>query len=93
MVKISPAIFHPNIDFDGSVCVNFLRETYQPSVTIRMIVEALDILLNDYPSHLNYLNKEVATILEHDKPQFEFHVNQTLRGESYKDIKFKKFKE
>ena len=40
-VKCSPAIFHPNIEFDGSVCVDLLREKYQVNVTIVNIVLAL----------------------------------------------------
>jgi ubiquitin-conjugating enzyme E2 M len=49
--KIILKIFHPNIDFEGNVCLNLLREDYTPAVTIKMIIFGLITLFN-----VKYLN-------------------------------------
>ena len=38
IVKITPNIFHPNIEFDGSVCIDLLRENYKVTITIGEII-------------------------------------------------------
>ena len=30
------------------------------------MINSVDLLLNEFPTHINYLNKEVAEILERD---------------------------
>jgi ubiquitin-conjugating enzyme E2 M len=43
-VKCETAVYHPNIDMDGNVCLNILREDWKPVLTINSIVYGLQYL-------------------------------------------------
>ena len=43
-VKCKTLIFHPNIDLEGNVCLNILREDWKPVLTINSIVYGLQYL-------------------------------------------------
>eukprot|EP00922_Rhytidocystis_sp_ex-Travisia-forbesii_P032385 GHVS01048119.1.p1 GENE.GHVS01048119.1~~GHVS01048119.1.p1 ORF type:complete len:181 (-),score=37.44 GHVS01048119.1:54-596(-) len=57
-VKCSPKIFHPNIDLDGNVCLNILREDWRPVFSIATVVLGLlHLLLKPNPNDpLNHGN-------------------------------------
>ncbi len=44
-VKCSTKVFHPNIDLEGNVCLNILREDWKPVLTVTSIVYGLNFLL------------------------------------------------
>lgn len=39
-----PQVYHPNIDLEGNVCLNILREDWKPVLTINSIVYGLQYL-------------------------------------------------
>lgn len=43
-VKCKTMVFHPNIDLEGNVCLNILREDWKPVLTINSIVYGLQYL-------------------------------------------------
>jgi len=43
-VKCETQVYHPNIDLDGNVCLNILREDWKPVLTINSIVYGLQYL-------------------------------------------------
>lgn len=43
-VKCENKVYHPNIDLDGNVCLNILREDWKPVLTINSIVYGLQYL-------------------------------------------------
>lgn len=43
-VKCETRIYHPNIDLDGNVCLNILREDWKPVLTINAIVYGVQYL-------------------------------------------------
>lgn len=71
-------VFHPNIDIDGSVCVNAIRGGYFPGQTIKEIIEEIrDALINPNPD--DYLNKEAAQLMKSDYEQFKLVVSQQIQ--------------
>lgn len=58
-VKCETKVYHPNIDLDGNVCLNILREDWKPVLTINSIVYGLQylflvrILLSDSSVRVN----------------------------------------
>ena len=40
-------IFHPNIDQEGHVCLNILRQDWSPSIDLTQIACSLQILLTE----------------------------------------------
>lgn len=43
-VKCETPVYHPNIDLEGNVCLNILREDWKPVLTINSIVYGLQYL-------------------------------------------------
>ena len=71
-------IYHPNIDHEGNVCLNILREDWKPVLTINSIIYGLLFLFYE-PNHEDPLNKEAAEALKHDKRLFEKNVRRYMR--------------
>jgi len=78
-VKCETQVYHPNIDMQGAVCLNILREDWKPVLTVQSIIMGLQFLMYD-PNPDDPLNKEAADDLVKDKANFERKVRQTLRG-------------
>uniref|UniRef100_A0A8B9MZI8 NEDD8-conjugating enzyme UBC12 n=1 Tax=Accipiter nisus TaxID=211598 RepID=A0A8B9MZI8_9AVES len=43
-VKCETMVYHPNIDLEGNVCLNILREDWKPVLTINSIIYGLQYL-------------------------------------------------
>jgi len=97
VVKLPEAIFHPNIDMDGNVCLNILRKDWAPVITINHIIFGLETLLND-PNPNDPLNRYAAQLQVNDFKQFKETVKMTLKGgkaihgEDHGGVKYTKFK-
>ena len=79
-VKCRTKVFHPNIDTEGNVCLNILREDWKPVLSISTIILGLQFLFLD-PNPDDPLNKEAATMQVQSPRDFERIVAQTvMRG-------------
>ncbi|CAG0884787.1 unnamed protein product [Cyprideis torosa] len=78
-VKCETKVYHPNIDLDGNVCLNILREDWKPVLTINSIVYGIQYLFLE-PNPEDPLNKEAAEVLQNSRRLFEQNVQKTLRG-------------
>jgi len=74
-------VYHPNIDMEGHVCLNILREDWKPVLTIQSIIMGLQFLMYD-PNPDDPLNKDAADALTTDKRKFEQTVRHTFQGRS-----------
>lgn len=74
---ISP-IYHPNIDQEGKVCLNILREDWKPVLTINSVIYGLLFLLYE-PNYEDPLNKDAANDLQRDKRLFQANVRKYLQ--------------
>jgi ubiquitin-protein ligase len=52
-------VYHPNIDMEGHVCLNILREDWKPVLTIQSVMYGLQFLMLE-PNPDDPLNKEVS---------------------------------
>lgn len=77
-LKCESSIYHPNIDQDGNVCLNILREDWKPVLTINSIIYGLLHLFYE-PNSEDPLNTQAAELLKKDKRQFEQNVRRSLR--------------
>ncbi|KAK3927195.1 NEDD8-conjugating enzyme Ubc12 [Frankliniella fusca] len=78
-VKCETTVYHPNIDMEGNVCLNILREDWKPVLTVNSIVYGLQYLFLE-PNPEDPLNKEAAELLQSNRRQFEQNVQKSLRG-------------
>lgn len=80
-VKCKTKVFHPNIDLDGNVCLNILREDWKPVLNINTIIYGLNHLFVD-PNVDDPLNKEAAQMMSQDRSKFERLVKLSItRGQ------------
>ena len=55
-------VYHPNIDFDGAVCLNILRAEWKPVLDINAVIYGIIFLFYE-PNPEDPLNKEAAVML------------------------------
>ncbi|KAJ2461364.1 NEDD8-conjugating protein ubc12 [Coemansia sp. RSA 2424] len=80
-------IYHPNIDTEGHVCLNILREDWKPVLNIQSIIFGLQLLFMA-PNPEDPLNKEAAMNMTSDLAGFKQNVTSSMRGGSVKGVKF-----
>ena len=78
-VKCHTKVYHPNIDLEGNVCLNILREDWKPVLSISAVIYGLLFLFLE-PNPADPLNKEAADALQENPAQFESNVRKTLAG-------------
>ena len=76
-VHCDTKIFHPNINLEGNVCLNILRQDWKPVLDINAVIYGLIYLFYE-PNPDDPLNKEAAALYRDDIKMFERHVARTL---------------
>eukprot|EP00553_Chaetoceros_curvisetus_P001365 CAMPEP_0204623662 /NCGR_PEP_ID=MMETSP0717-20131115/9391_1 /ASSEMBLY_ACC=CAM_ASM_000666 /TAXON_ID=230516 /ORGANISM="Chaetoceros curvisetus" /LENGTH=223 /DNA_ID=CAMNT_0051638799 /DNA_START=6 /DNA_END=677 /DNA_ORIENTATION=+ len=78
-VTCKTKIYHPNINLEGNVCLNILREDWKPVLDINAVIYGLIYLFYE-PNPDDPLNHEAAELFRKDIHRFENTVRKTLRG-------------
>jgi len=93
-VQCETTVWHPNIDMEGHVCLNILREDWKPVLNMQSVVFGLQYIMLE-PNADDPLNKEAANELNADKQRFAQTVRYTFAGRSKvvagKEYRFPKF--
>ena len=84
-------IYHPNIDFQGNVCLNILKEDWKPTMIVMSCIAGVYYLFTS-PNANDPLNHEVANIMRDNYEVFKDNVRKTLRGGYYFNQQFPRFK-
>jgi ubiquitin-conjugating enzyme E2 M len=82
-VKCKEKIYHPNIDLEGNVCLNILREDWKPVLNLNAVIVGLQFLFLE-PNASDPLNKEAANDLMSDRDRFKRNVRSAMAGGSVK---------
>ena len=78
-VMCKTKIYHPNIDYDGNVCLNILKEDWKPVFTgLRCIAGVYQLYVEPNPN--DPLNHDVAKLMRDNIDEFKENVKRTLRG-------------
>mmetsp|Transcript_7599 Transcript_7599/g.13771 ORF Transcript_7599/g.13771 Transcript_7599/m.13771 type:complete len:179 (+) Transcript_7599:113-649(+) len=78
-VKCLTKVYHPNIDLDGNVCLNILRQDWKPVLTLSSVLYGLQLLFLE-PNPEDPLNKSAAELMRRSPSAFRSNVLQSLRG-------------
>jgi len=88
-VKCVPKIYHPNIDLEGNVCLNILREDWKPVLNLNAVIVGLQFLFLE-PNASDPLNKDAANDLMSDRDRFKRNVRSAMSGGSVRGETFDK---
>ncbi|CAJ2502937.1 Uu.00g103310.m01.CDS01 [Anthostomella pinea] len=91
-VRCQQKIYHPNIDLEGKVCLNILREDWKPVLNLNAVIVGLQFLFLE-PNASDPLNKEAAEDLRSSRENFRRNVRTSMtggsiRGTSYDRVMF-----
>ncbi|ORX33929.1 ubiquitin-conjugating enzyme/RWD-like protein [Kockovaella imperatae] len=86
-VRCTQKIYHPNLDLEGNVCLNILREDWKPVLNLSSVMVGLQYLFLE-PNPDDPLNKEAAEDLRRNRQSFISNVNTSMRGGSVKGERF-----
>ena len=78
-VKCKPTILHPNIDLEGNVCLNILREDWKPVLNLKAVIAGMCMLFLT-PNPEDPLNKDAAKHMLRDKSDFARVVRRACGG-------------
>ena len=83
-------IYHPNIDFQGNVCLNILKEDWKPTLNMAAVAAGVYFLLYD-PNPKDPLNHAAADVMRDNMDEFIQNVKKSLKGGSLWGETFPKF--
>ncbi|KAJ2059262.1 NEDD8-conjugating protein ubc12 [Coemansia sp. S146] len=76
-------IYHPNIDTEGHVCLNVLREDWNPVLNIQSVIFGLQMLFTA-PNPEDPLNTDAAQNMINDLAGFKQNVAMSMKGGNVK---------
>ncbi|KAH8551880.1 E2 ubiquitin-conjugating enzyme [Umbelopsis sp. PMI_123] len=86
-VRCTQKIYHPNIDLEGNICLNILREDWKPVLSLHSVLVGLQYLFLE-PNADDPLNKAAAEDLRANRRAFEQNVRLSMRGGLHKGITY-----
>jgi len=82
-VGFRDAIFHPNIDGRGAVCLDVLNQQWTPVFTLKHVFDTFLPQLLTYPNTSDPLNKYAAEMLDRNKDEFNTYVHKHMLDSAY----------
>ncbi|KAI5927061.1 NEDD8-conjugating enzyme UBC12 [Camillea tinctor] len=88
-VRCQQKIYHPNIDLEGKVCLNILREDWKPVLNLNAVIVGLQFLFLE-PNASDPLNQEAADDLRSSRDSFRRNVRTSMAGGSIRGTTYER---